>query len=65
MVTGHLLHRLHQFQHGLSRFSDEFITGHAFLFVDMEQFLAENLIGQRGLDLPDTISGQVRLIRLC
>ena len=28
----------------------------------MEQFLAEDLIGQRGLDLPYPIFGQVRLI---
>ena len=31
----------------------------------MEQFLTEDLIGQRGLDLPYPIFGQVRLIRLC
>ena len=28
----------------------------------MEQFLTENLVGQRGLDLADTIFGQVCLI---
>ena len=31
----------------------------------MEQFLAEDLIGERGLDLADTVFGQVCLIRLC
>ena len=31
----------------------------------MEQFLTEDLVGQRGLDLADTIFGQVCLIRLC
>ena len=31
----------------------------------MEQFLTEDLIGERGLDLLDTIFGEVCLIRLC
>ena len=30
----------------------------------MQQLLSEDLIGQRGLDLADTIFGQVRLIRI-
>ena len=29
----------------------------------MEQFLAEYLVSQRGLDLPDAIFGEIRLIR--
>ncbi len=28
----------------------------------MQQLLTEDLVGERGLDLPDTIFGQVRLI---
>ena len=63
--AGHLPHGLRQFQHGFSRFHHQFVAGLAFLLVDMEQFLAEDLIGQRGLDLPYPIFGQVRLIRLC
>ena len=31
----------------------------------MEQFLSENLVGQRGFDLADTVFGQIRLIRFC
>ena len=30
----------------------------------MQQLLAEDLVGQRGLDLADTVFGQVRLIRI-
>ena len=62
VVAGHFLHRLRQFQHRFPRFRHQFIAGLTFLLVDMEQFLTEDLIGQRGLDLPDTILGEVRLI---
>ena len=60
--AGHLPHGLRQFQHGFPRFRHQFVSRFAFLFVDMEQFLAEDLIGERGLDLADTVFGQVRLI---
>ena len=63
--AGHLLHCFHQLQHGFPCFRHQFVAGLAFLFVDMEQFLTEDLIGERGLDLPYPIFGQICLIRLC
>ena len=62
--AGHLPHGLRQFQHGFPRRDHQFITRFAFLLVDVQQLLTENLIGQRGLDLPYPIFGQVRLIRI-
>ena len=58
-------HLLDQLPHGLPRFLYQLVTGNSFLFVDVQQLLSENLVGQRGLDLPYPIFGQVRLIRLC
>ena len=63
--AGHFPHGLRQFQHGFPRFRHQLIAGLAFLLVDMEQFLTEDLVGERGLDLPYPVFGQVRLIRLC
>ena len=63
--AGHLPHRLRQFQHGFSCFRHQFIARLAFLLVDVQQLLSENLVGERGLDLPYPIFGQVCLIRLC
>ena len=60
--AGHFPHGLRQFQHGSPRFRHQFVSRFAFLLVDMEQFLTEDLVGQRGLDLPYPIFGQVRLI---
>ena len=50
------------FLHRLSRFRHQLIAGLAFLLIDVQQLLTENLVGQRGLDLADTIFGQVCLI---
>ena len=63
--AGHFPHRLRQFQHGFPRFRHQLVSGFAFLFVDVQQLLTKDLIGQRGLDLPYPIFGQVCLIRLC
>ena len=63
--AGHLPHGLRQFQHGFSCFRHQFVSRFAFLLVDVQQLLSEDLIGQRGLDLPYPIFGQVCLIRLC
>ena len=63
--AGHLLHRLCQFQHGFPRLCHQLVSRFAFLLVDVQQLLPEDLIGERGLDLTDTIFGQVCLIRLC
>ena len=60
--AGHLLHCLHQLQHGFPCFRHQFVSRFAFLLVDVQQLLSEDLIGQRGLDLPYPIFGQVRLI---
>ena len=62
--AGHLPHDLRQFQHHFPRFRHQLVAGLAFLFVDVQQLQPENLVGQRGLDLSDTIFGQVRLIRI-
>jgi len=63
--AGHLPHGLRQFQHGFPCFRHQLIARFAFLLVDVQQLLTEDLIGERGLDLPYPIFGQVRLIRLC
>ena len=63
--AGHFPHCLRQFQHGFPRFRHQLVAGFAFLLVDVQQLLSENLVGQRGLDLADTVFGQVRLIQLC
>ena len=63
--AGHLPHGLRQFQHGFPCFRHQLIARFAFLLVDVQQLLSEDLIGQRGFDLADTIFGQVCLIRLC
>ena len=63
--AGHLPHRLRQFQHGFSSFRHQLASRFAFLLVDVQQLLSEDLVGQRGLDLPYPIFGQVCLIRLC
>ena len=52
--AGHLLHGLRQFQHGFPRFRHQLVSGFAFLLVDVQQLLSENLIGQRGLDFLDS-----------
>ena len=63
--AGHLPHGLRQFQHGFPCFHHQLVAGFAFLLVDVQQLLSEDLIGQRGPDLPYPIFGQVCLIRLC
>ena len=63
--AGHFPHRLRQFQHGFPRFRHQLVSRFAFLLVDVQQLLSENLVGERGLDLPYPIFGQVCLIRLC
>ena len=63
--AGHFPHRLRQFQHGFPRFRHQLASRFAFLLVDVQQLLSEDLIGQRGFDLADTIFGQACLIRLC
>ena len=63
--AGHLPHGLRQFQHGFPRFHHQFVSRFAFLLIDVQQLLTKDLIGERGLDLPYPIFGQICLIRLC
>jgi len=58
-------HTLCQLQRGLPRLTHQLITGNTFLLVEMQQFLLENLVGQRGLDFFDALSVLVRLPRRC
>ena len=57
-------HGLRQFPHGFPRFRHQFVSQFAFMLIDVQQLLSEDLIGERGLDLVDTVFGQVRLIRI-
>ena len=41
--------------------SHQLIPRLAFLLVDVEHLLTEDIFGQHGLDFPDTLPGEVRL----
>ncbi len=62
MLTDRLTHLPGQLQHGSPGLPHQLVPAFRLLLVEMEQF---HLIGERGLDLPDTIFGQVRLPQLC
>ena len=65
-VVAHTVpHGLHQLQHRPPRLAHQLISGLRLLFVEMEHFIAEDIIGQLGLDLTDTFLGEVGLSRLC
>ena len=65
-VVAHTIpHGLHQFQHRPAGFPYQFISGIRLLFVEMEHFIAENIVGELGLDLTDTFLGEIGLARLC
>ena len=65
VVAHAILHGLHQFQHRPPRLAHQLISGLRLLFVEMQPFVAEDIIGQLGLDLTDTFLGEVGLSRLC
>ena len=56
---------MHQFQHCPPRFPHQLISGLRLLFVEMEHFVAEDIVGELGLDLTDTFLGEIGLSRLC
>ena len=65
-VVAHTIpHGLHQLQHCPPRFPHQLISGLRLLFVEMEHFVAENIVGELGLDLTDTFPGEIGLSRLC
>lgn len=61
---GILLDRLHQLQHFPPHLPHQLISGIRLLFVVMEHFVAENIVGELGLDLTDALFGEVGLSRL-
>ena len=65
VVAHTILHGLHQFQHCPPRFPYQLISGIRLLFVEMEHFVAENIVGEFGFDLTDTFLGEIGLARLC
>ena len=65
MVTHTLPHGLRQFQHCPPRFPYQLISGLRLLFIEVEHLVAEDVVGQLGLDLTDTFLGEVGLSRLC
>ena len=64
MVAHAILHGLHQFQHRPPRLAHQPISGLRLLFVEMQHFVAEDIIGQLGFDLTDAFLGEVGLARL-
>ena len=65
MVTYAVLHGTHQFQHRPAGFPYQLISGLRLLFVEVQHLVAENIVGELGLDLTDTFLGEVGLSRLC
>ena len=65
-VVAHAIpHGLHQLQHCPPRFPYQLISGIRLLFVEMEHFVAENIVGEFGFDLTDTFLGEIGLSLLC
>ena len=65
MVAHTIPQGLHQLQHYPPRFPYQLVSGIRLLFVEMEHFVAENIVGELGLDLTDALFGEVGLSRLC
>ena len=63
VLTDCIPHLLGQFQHDFPSFTNQFIPGDGLLFVDMEQFLLEDVVGELRLHLANAISIQMRLSR--
>ena len=64
VVTYAVLHGTHQLQHRLPCLAHQLVSGLRLLFVKVQHFVAEDIIGQLGLDLTDAILGEVGLPRL-
>ena len=54
-------HLLGEFSDGLPSFPHHFILRLRFLLVGVEHLLTEDLVGERGLDLADALSGEIGL----
>ena len=65
MVAHTIPHGLHQLQQCPPRFPYQLVSGLRLLFVEVEHLVAEDIIGQLGLDLTDTFLGEVGLSRFC
>ena len=63
VVTYAVLHSVYQFQHRLPCLAHQLISGLRLLFVEVQHLVAEDIIGQLGLDLTDTFLGEVGLSR--
>ena len=51
MIAHTIPHGLHQFQHCPPRLAHQLVSGLRLLFVKVQHFVAEDIIGQLGLDL--------------
>ena len=65
VVTHAVLHSVYQLQHRLPCLAHQLISGLRLLFVEMEHLVAEDIIGELGLDLTDAFLGQIGLARFC
>ena len=65
VVAHAVLHSVYQFQHRPAGFPCQLVSGIRLLFVEMEHFVAENIVGEFGFDLTDTFLGEIGLSRLC
>ena len=59
MFTAAPLHFVSQLQHGAAGLGHQLIPGLAFLLVDVEQLLAEDIVGEHGLDLLNTHRAEI------
>ena len=63
VLTDRLPHLPEQFQHDFPSFTNQLISGDGLLFIDMEQFLLKDIVGELRLHLMDAIPIQVCLSR--
>ena len=63
MVAHAVLHSTHQLQHGPPCLAHQLISGLRLLFVEVQHLVAEDIIGQLGLDLADTFPGEIGVAR--
>ena len=65
VIANALLHFLRQSFHFFSGPAHQVISGSGLLLIGVEHLLLENIVGQRGLDLLDSVFGEISLSRLC
>lgn len=61
VITNTGLQLPRQLQQSIPRLAHQLISAFAFLLVDVQQFLLENIVGELRLDLPDTLAREIRL----